>query len=208
MKTRQTAPPGTAGRFPAMLRFYAALRPLLLPAARPRLAALRAASGGASGGADGAPPPADDGEGDEDEEEEDDDDDDEVGEPSGDEEAPLAAAAGGGNADRGKARGRPRPRDVDDEEESTPEGYNFMAKLFDAPPGLDLAEYWNNALLSGARHTHALIAARGVRRRGARGPGAVLSARARARRHVRHVHACFRPPGRCGGAQRVRRSEP
>jgi hypothetical protein len=38
---------------------------------------------------------------------------------------------------------------VDDEEDGTPEGYNFVAKLFDSPPGLDLTEYWHNALLSG-----------------------------------------------------------
>jgi hypothetical protein len=120
-----------------MLRVFAALRPLLLPAARPRLGALRSASG-AAGAAGSGPDASDDEDGDGD------DDDDWLGEPTGEAELSLGADAGDSEA-------RPqRPSRFGDEEQG-PVGWHYAAKLFDAPASVDIAEYWQNAVLSGAQ---------------------------------------------------------
>ena len=122
----------------AMLRVFAALRPLLLPAARLRPGALRPAS--ATAGAAGSGPDASD---DEDGEDDDDDDDDDwLGEPT--DEAELALGA-----DAGDTSSRPQRRFGD--EEQGPDGWHYAAKLFDAPASVDIASYWHNAVLSGAQ---------------------------------------------------------
>jgi hypothetical protein len=123
-----------------MLRVFAALRPLLRPAARLRPCALRPASGAAGAAGSGSDASDDeDGDGDGD-----DDDDDWLGEPTGEAELSLGAEAGDAGA-------RPRRPSRFGDEEQGPDGWHYAAKLFDAPAGLDITEYWHNAVLSGAQ---------------------------------------------------------
>ena len=113
-----------------MLRALAALRPLLLPAAAPRLGALRAVSGGAGAPGSGAAASG------------------ASGDAGGEDDAPGAPSDAGEAAFGADAGDSERPR-VDDEEQG-PDGWHHVAKLFDAPASLDIAEYWHNAVLSGA----------------------------------------------------------